>query len=104
MWQKPTPIEEFEAKTGLDIEKLVDEVLATYEVCPLVDNERVWFINDCSKWFRRFHANSFSWRKTLEVKTSNINPSDECRKWIRHWLRIYLGSPSEYRRRMVESC
>jgi hypothetical protein len=102
MWQKPTPIEEFEARTSLVMQVLVDQMLAEYPVNLLTWEERAWFTNNCERWFCRFHANSSAWKEWLENKVLNIDPRDQCKVWIRHWLEAYLRWPEGYKRKVEE--
>ena len=58
-----------------------------------------WFTAYCDQRFRYFHANNPRWRKWLEDRDRRIDPRDQCKVWIRHWLTAYVLDPAGYQER-----
>jgi len=87
----------FLEKTSLVIDVLIDAVLAeTRNAFALTPAQITWFASHCDQRFRYFHANNPKWRKWLEDRNSRIDPRNQCKVWIRHWLAAYMMNPGRY--------
>ena len=85
----------FLEKTSLLIGVLVEAVL-TETAAVLTPAQQAWFTEHCEHRFRWFHANNPTWRKWLEDRNRRIDPRDQCKVWIRHWLAAYRKNPTAY--------
>ena len=84
--------------TSLLVDVLVEAVLA--ETTPALTPAQVtWFTAYCDQRFRYFHANNPRWRKWLENRDPRIDPREQCKVWIRHWLAAYVLDPVGYQER-----
>lgn len=92
----------FREKTSLLIEVLVETVL-TEAAATLTPSQRAWFTEHCDLRFRWFHRNNPAWRKWLEDRDRRIDPRDQCKVWIRHWLAAYQKDPAAYQAQHVGS-
>ena len=62
-----------------------------------------WFTVHCDRRFRYFHATRPDWQEWLEDRDWKIDPRDQCKVWIRHWLAAYVLDPAGYQERCA-SC
>ena len=93
-----TTVAVFLETTSLLVDVLVEAVLA--ETTPALTPAQVtWFTAHCDQRFRYFHANNPRWRKWLEDRDPRIDPRDQCKVWIRHWLAAYVLDPVGYQER-----
>jgi hypothetical protein len=97
-----TTADVFLKKTSLLVDVLVEAVLAEKSHA-LTPAEVTWFAAHCDQRFRYFHANNLRWRKWLEDCDPRIDPRDQCKVWIRHWLAAYVLDAAGYRERCA-SC
>ena len=88
----------FLEKTSLLVDVLVGAVLAE-KPHVLTQAQVTWFAACCDQRFRYFHANRPDWRKWLEDRDPKIDPRDQCKAWIRHWLAAYVLDPAGYQHR-----
>jgi len=93
-----TTTDVFLARTSLLVNVLVGAVLAEKSHV-LTPAQTAWFVAYCDRRFRYFHANNPRWRKWLEDRDPNIDPRDQCKVWIRHWLAAYVLDPVGYQER-----
>jgi len=97
-----TPATVFLEKTSLLIDVLVEAVLIkTGTTLPAAD--AAWFATHCEQRFRYFHRNNAVWRKWLEDRNARIDPRNQCKVWIRHWLAAFIRDPAGFRERYVFS-
>jgi len=97
-----TTVAVFLETTSLLVDVLVEAVLA--ETTPALTPAQVaWFTAHCDQRFRYFHARNPRWRKWLEDRDRRIDPRDQCKVWIRHWLAAYVLDPAGYQERYA-SC
>jgi hypothetical protein len=92
----------FLEKTCLMLDYHVGAVL-TEKPHALTPAQVTWFTAYCDQRFRYFHANNPRWRKWLEDRDRKIDPRDQCKVWIRHWLAAYVLDPAGYQERCA-SC
>ena len=92
----------FLEKTSLLVDVLVEAVLAE-KPHALTPAQVTWFVAYCDQRFRYFHANNPRWQKWLEDRDPKIDPRDQCKVWIRHWLAAYVLDPAGYQERCA-SC
>ena len=88
----------FLEKTSLLVDVLVEAVLAE-KPHALTPAQVTWFAAYCDQRFRYFHANNPRWQKWLEDRDRKIDPRDQCKVWIRHWLAAYVLDPAGYQGR-----
>ncbi len=88
----------FLERTSLLVNVLVGAVLAE-KPHALTPAQAAWFTTYCDRRFRYFHANNPRWQKWLEDRDPNIDPRDQCKVWIRHWLAAYVLDPVGYQER-----
>jgi len=91
-----TAVPIFMEKTSLLVEVLVEAVLVE-TATTLTPAQQAWFTRHCDQRFRWFHANNPTWRKWLEDRDRRIDPRDQCKVWIRHWLAAYVRDPARYK-------
>jgi hypothetical protein len=92
----------FLEKTSLLVDVLVEAVVAENSHA-LTPAQVTWFAAFCDQRFRYFHANNPRWQKWLEDRDRKIDPRDQCKVWIRHWLAAYVLDPAGYQERCA-SC
>ena len=84
----------FESRTALLTDVLVDQVFAErYWDLPVPYVE--WFYTHVNRRFRMMYANPRD-RRWLENKSKRIDPRNQCKVWIRHWLTAYTLNPETY--------
>ena len=92
-----TPEVAFENRTCLLTDILVDQVFQERDWD--IESQYVnWFYGHVNERFRYMHANNPEWRRWLENKRAQIDPRDQCKVWIRHWLTAYVIDPETYQR------
>jgi len=87
----------FAEKTCLILNYHVEEVLATTPN-NLTPEQVDWFTTHVSARVRYLHAHNLQWQKWLENRNKRIDPRDQIKVWIRHWLTAYLMDNERYRR------
>ncbi len=96
-----TTPEVFRAKTSLLIDVQVQMVLAE-KPHDLTPEQVAWFIDHCEWRFRYFYEKRPDWRRWLENRNRRIDPHDQSRVWLRHWLAAYVLAPVRYQQRWDE--
>ena len=103
-----TTADVFLEKTSLLVGVLVEAVLVEHAAAKadqswpypsdrlLTPAQVAWFIAHCDQRFRYYHANNPKWRKWLEDRNSRIDPRNQCKVWIRHWLAAYVKDSARY--------
>jgi hypothetical protein len=87
--------DEFADKTCLIIRQHVGAVLCE-KPCTLTADQISWFADHCDQRFRYLHALNPAWAKWLEGRDRKIDPRDQVKVWIRHWLSAYVQGPETY--------
>ena len=91
----PTPSAIFEETTCLLLWLLVDQVWAE-KPRALTQEEFDWFYDHVDRRMRWLHANKAGWRRWMENEDRRIDPREQAKVWIRHWLDAYCLDPQRY--------
>ena len=85
---------EFEDKTSILIDVLMDRVIPT---------DDVWFRKHVINRVLYLYTYNETWRKWLEGRRTNIDPRDQLIDWIKHWYAGYVLNQEAYRTRHNET-
>lgn len=98
----PTPVDVFLDRTCFFLAVLVRQVLREERPYQLTPKQSQWFIDHCDRRVRYLHALNPRWREWLENCNPKIDPRDQCKVWIRHWLAAYTLDPARYQEQCGE--
>jgi hypothetical protein len=96
--KRPTDPNIFLEKTCLILDCLLQQIRDA-DPDDLAPDAVEWFLRHCNLRIRWFHANNRKWRAWLEGEHKRIDPREQCKVWMRHWLAAYRQNPEDYRSR-----
>lgn len=94
----------FELQTSLMLGVLIEQVLeentpSAQKLKEMSSYSTLWFQGHCNRFVRWKYTNDCYWREWLESKNRRIDPRNQVKVWVRHWLEAYVQDPGKYENR-----